>query len=155
MPSIALVLLNRPSLAAPAHLDGAPAHRFVEPDEPLVNVLDLGVTRGDGVFETISVGYGATQALDAHLARFARSAAILDLPEPDAEAWRDAVLAAAAAIDPVDEAYVKTILTRGIEGDGRPTGWAYAAPAPGRSDARALARAEGIRVVAARPRLSP
>ncbi|THG30656.1 aminodeoxychorismate lyase [Naasia lichenicola] len=143
MPSTALVLLNRPSLAAPAHVDGAPAHRFVEPDEPLVNVLDLGVTRGDGVFETISVGYGSIQALDAHIARFAKSAGILEMPEPDADAWRDAVQAAAAAIDPVDEAYVKTIMTRGIEGDDRPTGWAYAAPALG----RATARSEGIRVV--------
>ena len=143
MPSIALVLLNRPSLAAPAHVEGAPAHRLVDPDEPLVNVLDLGVTRGDGVFETISVGYGRVQALDAHIRRLAKSAAILEMPEPDPEAWRNAVLAAAEAIDPSDEAYVKTIMTRGIEGDDRPTGWAYAAPALG----RATARSEGIRVV--------
>ena len=129
VPTTALVLLNRPSLAAPAHVEGAPAHRLVDPNEPLVNVLDLGVTRGDGVFETISVGFGSIQALDAHVSRLAKSAAILELPEPDADAWREAIIAAAASIDPVDEAYVKTIMTRGIEGDDRPTGWAYAAPA--------------------------
>lgn len=143
MPNSALALLNRPSLEVPPHQEGAPEFELLDVAAPHVRVLDLGVTRGDGVFETISVGAGHPQAFAAHLARFAKSAAALDLPEPDAEAWERAVLAVAAEIGPAPEAFVKTILTRGVEGDGRPTGWAYATVAP---DHR-KARTDGIRVV--------
>ncbi|WP_210480680.1 aminotransferase class IV [Naasia sp. SYSU D00948] len=143
MTKTALALLNRPSLAAPPHREGAEPFVLVDSGQPHVRVLDLGVTRGDGVFETISIGAGRPQALRAHLVRFARSAAALELSEPDLDAWEAAVRAAAAAIDPVPEAFVKTILTRGVEGEGRPTGWAYAAPA----DDFTAARRDGIRVV--------
>ena len=143
MTTTALALLNQPSADAPPHREGAAPWELVDPDAPHVRILDLGVTRGDGVFETISVGAGRPQALVAHLKRLARSAASLELPTPDLEAWEGAVRAAADAIDPVPEAYVKTVLTRGVEGDGRPTGWAYAAPA---DDFRS-ARRDGIRVV--------
>ncbi|MFD1715670.1 aminotransferase class IV [Amnibacterium flavum] len=143
MPKSAVVLLNRPSLEAPPHVEGAAEFELLDVDAPHVRVLDLGVTRGDGVFETISFGAGHPQALAAHLARLAKSARALDLPEPDADAWERAVLAAASAIDPAPEAYVKTVMTRGLEGDGRPTGWAYASAAPDHS----RARSEGIRVV--------
>ena len=78
-------------------------HRFVPVDAPQLNVMDLAATRGDGVFETISLGGGHAQALEPHLRRFAHSAALLELPPPDLEAWRDAVLAVAAQLGPVDE----------------------------------------------------
>src|SRR3954452_19660558 len=139
----ALALLTPPSAEAPPHREGAAPWELVDPDAPHVRILDLGVTRGDGVFETISVGAGRPQALVPHLKRLARSAASLELPVPDLEAWEGAVRAAADGIDPLPEAFVKTILTRGVEGDGRPTGWAYAAPA---EDFRAVRR-DGIRVV--------
>lgn len=139
----AVALLNRPSLSVPALVEGAPDFSLHDPADPLVRVLDLGLTRGDGVFETISVGAGHPQALEAHIRRFARSAALLDLPEPDADTWIRAVRAVAAELQPMSEAYVKTILTRGVEGDGRPTGWAFAEPA---ADFR-QAREQGIRVV--------
>ena len=35
-----------------------------DPDAPHVSVTDLGVTRGDGIFETISVCDGRAQALE-------------------------------------------------------------------------------------------
>ncbi|BDI21701.1 aminotransferase class IV [Herbiconiux sp. L3-i23] len=143
MPTTALAILNRPSLAAPAHREGAPDFELVDVDAPQVRVLDLGVTRGDGVFETISVGDGHPQALAAHIRRFAKSAAALDMPEPDPVVWEAAVRAAADALDPAHETYVKTVMTRGLEGDGRPTGWAYASHAPDHM----RARTEGIRVV--------
>lgn len=95
-----------------------------------VSVLDVGVTRGDGIFETISIGAGHPQALDAHLDRFARSARMLDLPEPDLGLWRDAVAAVAARLAEHEEAWVKTVLTRGIEGQPMPTGWAYGTVSP-------------------------
>jgi 4-amino-4-deoxychorismate lyase len=114
-----------------------------DPETPHVSVMDLGVTRGDGIFETISVCDGRAQALEPHLARFARSARLLDLPEPDLDLYRRAVLAAIEAHDDVAELYVKTVMTRGIEGTGVPTGWAYAAEAGD----FARARTEGIRAV--------
>jgi 4-amino-4-deoxychorismate lyase len=118
-------------------------HELVDPAAPILSALDLAATRGDGVFETISTGRGRPQALDAHLARFGRSAALLDLPSPDADAWRDAVLAAAGALGPVPEGYVKTVLSRGVEGRDVPSGWAYAAVSPDHT----AARTAGVRVV--------
>jgi 4-amino-4-deoxychorismate lyase len=143
MPRTALALLNQPSLDAPAHEPGAALFALVDPDRPQLSVLDLAATRGDGIFESISVSGGVAHAVDAHLARFANSARMLDLPKPDADAWRAAIDAVAAAIDPVDEAVVKTVLTRGIEGDGRPTGWAFGSPSPDHTSART----NGISVV--------
>jgi 4-amino-4-deoxychorismate lyase len=138
-----LVVLNQPSASAPAHTPGAQPFALADPDAPLLSALDLGATRGDGIFETISVGGGRPQALEHHLRRFAHSAATLDLPEPDAAAWRSAILAAIEALDPADEALVKTVLTRGVEGQSRPTGWVYASHVPDYS----RVRTEGIRVV--------
>jgi len=143
MPHEVLALLNRPSMDAAEHHPGGPAFTFTDVATPQVSVLDLGVSRGDGIFETISVGHGKPQALDHHLRRFARSAATLDLPAPDLEAWRQAVLAAVEALEPGEEAWVKTVMTRGVEGDGRPTGWVYAAQSADFS----RVRGEGISVV--------
>ena len=139
----ALALLNRPSTDAPAHDPAAAPFRFVDPSEPHLSVLDLGASRGDGIFETISVGDGSPQALEHHLARFATSAAALDLPAPDLGVWRAAILATAAQLDAVPESWVKTVLTRGVEGDDRPTGWVYGATSADFSQMRT----EGVRVV--------
>lgn len=139
----ALALLNRPSRDAAAHDASAPAFTLVDPDAPVVSALDLGATRGDGVFESISVGDGFPQALEHHLRRFVASARALELPAPDVDAWREAILAVIRELDPTPEAYVKTVLTRGVEGDGRPTGWAYAT----HSADFTRQRTEGVRVV--------
>jgi len=143
MPRHVLAILNQPSASAPAHEEGAPSFAFADPSTPQLSVLDLGTTRGDGIFESISVGNGHPQALEHHLRRFAASAAKLDLPAPDLDAWRDAILAAVAELAPGAESWVKTVLTRGVEGDGRPTGWVYAANTPDFS----AVRTAGIRVV--------
>jgi len=118
-------------------------HELVDPAGPALSALDLAATRGDGIFETISVGNGRPQAFEAHLARFVRSAEKLDLPLPDVDAWRAAVLAVAEAVGPVPEAYVKTVLSRGVEGGSSPTGWAYAAVSPDHT----AARTHGVRVI--------
>ena len=138
-----LAMLNQPSADAPPRVEGAPAFTFADPAIPQVSVLDLGVSRGDGIFETISVGNGVPQAFEHHLRRFAASAAKLELPVPDLEAWRAAVLAVVAQLSPTHESWVKTVYTRGIEGDGRPTGWAYGAWSADFTSART----EGVRVV--------
>ena len=138
-----LAMLNQPSADAPPHIEGAPAFTFADFATPQVSVLDLGVSRGDGIFETISVSAGVPQAFEHHLRRFAASAAKLELPAPDLEAWRAAVLAVVAQLSPTHESWVKTVYTRGIEGDGRPTGWVYGA----QSGDFTSARTEGVRVV--------
>lgn len=138
-----LAILNQPSAHAAPHVKGAAPFAFADPGEPHLSVLDLGATRGDGIFESISVGNGRAQALEHHLSRFASSAAKLDLPAPDLDVWRAAILAAIVALEPGAESWVKTVLTRGVEGDGRPTGWVYAAHT---ADFTA-ARGEGVRVV--------
>ncbi|MCU1424858.1 MAG: aminodeoxychorismate lyase [Microbacteriaceae bacterium] len=143
MPRYALAILNQPSAEAAPHLQGAAAFAFADPAEPHLSVLDLGATRGDGIFESISVGDGRAQALEHHLRRFAGSAAKLDLPAPDLDAWRAAILAVIDALDPVEESWVKAVLTRGIEGDGRPTGWVYAS----HSADNTAPRTTGVRVV--------
>ncbi|MFD3444150.1 aminodeoxychorismate lyase [Microbacteriaceae bacterium 4G12] len=143
MTSPVLLMLNRPSREAEPHGPGAAAFTSVDPSAAQVTVRDLGVTRGDGIFESISVARGRAQALEPHLARFAVSARMLQLPAPDLDAWREAILAAIDEHDDVAESYIKTVLTRGVEGDGRPTGWVYMEP----SADFTKARAEGIRVI--------
>ena len=139
----ALVILNQPSMDAPAHDAAAPPFSLADAAQPQLNVMDLAATRGDGIFETLSVIAGAPQAFDHHLARFARSAAILELPAPDPDAYRAAILAAAAELDAAPESWVKIVLSRGIEGAGVPTGWAYAEV----SSDHSAARSRGIAVV--------
>jgi len=139
------------------HDDGTAAgHYPADVAAPQLSVLDLGATRGDGIFETISLGNGHLQALEPHLARFAHSAAMLDLPLPDAPQWRAAIVEVASHLvsasgDPVDEGFVKIVMTRGVEGGSGsllpgatpPTGWVLAAVAPDHTPARR----DGIRVV--------
>jgi len=137
-----LVLVNRPSRDAAAHDVLGPAHRVVDVATPHLSVMDLAATRGDGIFETMTVGHGHPQAFDHHLRRFSASAAALELPPPDAEIWRAAIAAAIAAVDPIAESFVKIVMTRGIEGDGRPTGWAYCAHSPDYTPERTV----GVRV---------
>jgi 4-amino-4-deoxychorismate lyase len=118
-------------------------HRIVEAGAPQLEVMDLSATRGDGIFETISTRSGALQAFEPHLRRFAHSAALLELPPPDLDAWRDAVRDVAERLGPAEEGFVKIVLSRGVEGQDDPTGWAYAAASPDFS----AVRTDGIRIV--------
>ncbi|MEV0123013.1 aminodeoxychorismate lyase [Streptomyces sp. NPDC050703] len=62
-------------------------------DAARVSVLDHGLTVGDGIFETVKTVRGRTFALTRHLARLARSARGLGLPEPDLDEVRRACAA--------------------------------------------------------------
>jgi 4-amino-4-deoxychorismate lyase len=121
-------------------LDGTVA----DPDQPRLRVDDLGLIRGDGVFETILVVDGKPRELGPHLDRLARSAAMLDLPAPDRDAWTrcvDAVLA--RWTEP--ECALKLVYTRGIEGgDGTPTGFALGMEIAAKTRRQ---RAEGIAAI--------
>ncbi|MFI9811175.1 aminodeoxychorismate lyase [Saccharothrix variisporea] len=104
-----------------ALLDGTQA----DPDSPLIRVDDLGLMRGDGVFETILVVDGKPRELGPHLDRLARSAAMLDLPDPDRAGFERAVDVVLGNWTGGREIALKLVMTRGVEGgDGTPTAFA-------------------------------
>ena len=57
--------------------------REVAPTEPVLRADDLGVVRGEAVFETLLVVDGRPCFLDEHLSRMAVSAHRLEIPLPD------------------------------------------------------------------------
>lgn len=100
----------------------------VPADQPVVTAFDQGLGRGDGVFESVLVTGGATPHLEAHLRRLARSAALLELPDPGAGAWRALVTAAVEGWPTATEGTCRLFLTRGL-GEGQPpTALALLAP---------------------------
>jgi 4-amino-4-deoxychorismate lyase len=123
-------------------LDGTPA----DPDAAQIKVDDLGLLRGDGVFETILVVDGKPRELRPHLERLARSAAMLDLPEPDLGAWERVVAAVLERWSGSAEMVLKLVYTRGSDGDpaAKPTGFALASEVP---PATLKARTEGVSAI--------
>lgn len=114
-----------------ALLDGS----IVDVTHPIVRADDLGVVRGDGVFDATLArrdAQGAPQVRDrqAHLDRLERSAAILQLPAPDRAGYGRAIDALLAAwdFDAEPEAVIRLVLTRGSEAGGDPTAFALMAP---------------------------
>lgn len=129
--------MTSPAPVVLAFLDPAyPDGRVADATKPQLLVTDLGVTRGDGVFETMLAVGGTVRKMQAHLDRLGGSAAALDLAIPDQEAWRRVIAAAVARhrsenppADPAaDELVVKLVVTRGVEGEA-PTAWVQASPA--------------------------
>jgi 4-amino-4-deoxychorismate lyase len=115
-----------------------------DPSAPLLRADDLGILRGDGVFESVLAVDGHAWNLDKHLSRLGRSAAMLDLPAPAPEAWRSCVATAIGARRREGETRLRLILTRGSEGSGEPTGYVLADAV----DPEVVrARTEGVRVV--------
>lgn len=92
----------------------------VEPDEPVVTADDLGLTRGDGCFDSTRVvttadGIPTVVDLDDHLDRLGRSAAAMAIAMPSRRQWQDLVSAAVARWSTPGEAVLKLVLTRGRE----------------------------------------
>ncbi|WP_410576457.1 aminodeoxychorismate lyase [Amycolatopsis sp. lyj-108] len=105
-----------------AFLDGT----LADPEAAHLRVDDLGLLRGDGVFETILVVDGRPRELRPHLERLARSAAMLDLPEPDLADWERAAQTVIDNWSGPAEIALKLVYTRGIDGDpeAKPFGFA-------------------------------
>lgn len=106
--------------------DPAASVHALDPTMPSVHAADLGVTRGDGIFEALAVIDGSLQALGPHLARLQRSATMLDLPELDLAAVEAGIRLAAELYESTEPFLVKVVVTRGVEGRDRPTAWAHA-----------------------------
>ncbi|WP_328613046.1 aminodeoxychorismate lyase [Amycolatopsis sp. NBC_00355] len=123
-------------------LDGT----LADPDTAQIKVDDLGLTRGDGVFETILVADGKPRELRPHLDRLARSAAMLDLPEPDLAAWERVVSLVLEQWSGSAEMALKLVYTRGSDGDpdAVPTGFALGSEV---APSILKARAEGVAAI--------
>lgn len=122
----------------------------VPADSPILRADDLGVLRGDGVFETMHVRWGEPWLLTEHLDRMAVSAARLDLdlPERDdlAALVAEACKAWLATGTDEAEAFVRLVCTRGPEGGGPVTAFATVASVGAAVHA---ARRDGVRLAAA------
>lgn len=122
-------------------LDGT----VTDPGTPVIRVDDLGITRGDGVFETILVVDGEPRELGPHLDRLAHSAAMLELPEPDRAQWERCVRVVLDTWQGGGEMALKLVYSRGPEfGDGSPTGYAMGLPI---GEKVLTARAAGVAAV--------
>jgi 4-amino-4-deoxychorismate lyase len=117
-----------------------------DPAAPLLHADDLAAVRGDGVFETLLVRDGRACLVEAHLARLAHSATMLDLPAPDLEAWRTGIEKAAAEWNAQSgaEGALRLVYSRGREGGSPPTAYVTVGPL---ADRVAAARRDGISVV--------
>ncbi|WP_405179449.1 aminodeoxychorismate lyase [Nocardia sp. NBC_01377] len=130
-------------------------------DAPLLFADDIGVLRGDGVFETVLVRGGSACAIEFHLGRLRRSVQALDLPEPELGRWREAVEIAAKEWGSDREGMMRLVLTRGRDTEffgGRssvtsgdlaaavpvPTSYVLVLPVPERVE---QARTDGVKVV--------
>lgn len=122
-----------------------------EPDEPFLYADDLAAVRGDGIFETLLVRGGRARCVELHLERLTRSAAMLDLPEPDVDAWRKLIDVAAkqwtADAPQGAEGLARLVYSRGRESagaDGPPTAYLTVGPVADRVTA---VRRDGVSVV--------
>lgn len=138
----------------PAH----PAGRLVDASSPAILATDQGVTRGDGIFESMLAVNDVPRKVQAHLARLADSARIMDLQIPPEEAWHAAMATALTAYSadvgaksqtaenqPAEQqVVVRLIATRGPEGANAATAWVQVSAI---SPALAQQRAKGLDVV--------
>jgi 4-amino-4-deoxychorismate lyase len=111
-------------------LDGL---RRVDPSTPVVRADDLGVLRGESVFETVRIAAGRPAYLAEHLARLALSAARVDVDLP--AGWKEL---AATACEGVDDGVLRLVCTKGG------TGFALVTPIPAET---LHAREHGVRVI--------
>lgn len=87
---------------------------FVPITEAKISVLDWGFLRSDATYDVVHVWKGRFFRLDAHIARFQRSASKIHLQLPvDASSLR-AILAECVERSGLEDAYVEMILTRGV-----------------------------------------
>lgn len=81
----------------------------------VVPALDHGLLYGEGIYETLRTYNRRFFLWDRHVARLRTSASMLELPVP----WSDAELgdiatATMGALEGVDEAYIRILVTRGV-----------------------------------------
>ncbi|MGD0167752.1 MAG: aminotransferase class IV [Gaiellaceae bacterium] len=115
---------------------------LVDPAEPVLRADDEALLRGRAAFETTRVYGGRPFKLDEHLVRLATSAARIELPQPDSDAFRELV---ADALVGIEDASLRLVWTPGPSDTDRPVGLVIVGAIP--ADYEEL-RARGMRVVA-------
>ena len=115
--------------------------RFLDPATPVLRADDLGVVRGEAVFETLRIAGGRPAFLSLHVDRLVRSAArvALDLPE----GWAELARSVAAAWGDGADGVLRLTCTKGGAHSG-PVGFALATAVPPES---VRARERGVRAV--------
>ncbi len=88
--------------------------KFVPAQEARISIFDTGFTRGDAVYDTVSVWHGRFFRLDDHVARFQRSCAGMRLSCPYSPEQIKWVLATCVHRAQIQDAYVQMIVTRGV-----------------------------------------
>lgn len=116
---------------------------LVDPGQPVLRGDDLGVLRGDGLFETMHLRDGRPWLLDAHLARLRAGAAAVELPLPPAGAMVELLDTVRAGWPDEVEGALRLVCTRGPENGGPPTVYATLAEVP---ETARQARRDGVTV---------
>jgi 4-amino-4-deoxychorismate lyase len=114
--------------------------RVVDATTPVLRADDLGVARGESVFETLRIAGGQAAFLDLHLRRLQRSAERLSIELPPG--WKALAHAAVDAYG-AGEGMLRLTCSKGVPG-GAPVGFALASPVP---PAVVRGRENGVRVV--------
>ena len=106
----------------------------VSPSTMVCHADDLGLVRGDGVFDTTRIvtaqdGTSRNDHLDEHLSRFARSIAGVNGPTPDLDSWNHLIEEAARTWRIPGEAALKLVYTNGRQVvPGPPRGFLIISP---------------------------
>ncbi|MGW0213711.1 aminotransferase class IV [Micromonospora chokoriensis] len=116
---------------------------LIAADEPVLRGDDLGVLRGDGLFESMHLREGRPWLRDEHLARMTTAAAAVDLDLPPTDTLVDLLDTVCAGWPVQVEAALRLVCTRGSEAGGPPTVYATVTEVPVSSRA---ARRTGITV---------
>ncbi|MFP5220112.1 MAG: aminotransferase class IV [Actinomycetes bacterium] len=111
--------------------------RVLDVATPLLRADDLGVVRGEAVFETLRVAGGRPAFLDLHLRRLRRSADRVGIDLPGG--WAELAAAAAAT---QDDGMLRLTCTKGAPGAAA-VGFAVAGPLPPET---VRGREQGVRV---------
>jgi 4-amino-4-deoxychorismate lyase len=119
---------------------GPDGPRIVDPTAPVLRADDLGVLRGESVFETMRITGGAPRFVDAHLRRLDRSArrVAIDLPT----GWEALIGSVISAYD-APEGVLRLVCSKGAPGAG-PTAFALVTPVPADT---VRGREQGVRAI--------
>jgi branched-chain amino acid aminotransferase len=102
-------------MAATVNVNG----RVSDQQHAVVSVFDHGFLYGEGVYETLRTYNGQPFLFDRHMRRMRKSAGMLALQIPLADAeidarFRETVAAAGLGDAPTREAYIRILVTRGV-----------------------------------------
>ncbi|MGW4679022.1 aminotransferase class IV [Micromonospora taraxaci] len=131
------------ALASPRPRIAVLGRGLIATDEPVLRGDDLGVLRGDGLFESMHLREGRPWLRDEHLARMTTAAAAVDLDLPPTNVLADLLDTVCAGWPAQVEAALRLVCTRGSEAGGPPTVYATVTAVPASSRA---ARRTGITV---------